>query len=161
VSVKKSIRQRILEAFKARLEAIHGQGFQTNAGHRVYLGVDAELSADEDLHSAEHDTAAIQISVGDDEPDHQMEHVQVKMPVVISAVSLATYREPWTAIEATLGDIKRAVELEDRTLGGLVPEEIERGVTSTRPREAGSEVVGLEITYDVLYTEAWGQPAER
>ncbi len=162
MSADPSIRQRILEVFKARLEAIvQGDEYQTNAGRRVFLGVNVVLADEEDLRFGSNDVAAIQISVGDDEPGHQMERIQVVMPVVISAVTLASYRTPWTAIEATLADIKRAIELEDRTLGGLVPSEIERGITRTRERTEGSEVVGVEIIYPVLYSEQWGQPEEQ
>jgi len=157
--VAKSIRQRIVETIETRLQAIHGDEFQTNAGHRVFLGVDAELSTEDDLDHPE-DSAAIQISVGDDEPDHHMERVQRTMPVVISSVALATYRKPWAAIEATLADIQRAMELEDRTLGGLVPSDIDEGLIRTRERESGSEVVGSEITYTVIYSHQWGQPDE-
>lgn len=158
MAVEKSIRQRILEAYLGRVQAIHGPGFQTNAGQRVYLGVDARLGEEDDLTDPS-DTAAIEISIGPiARPEHQMERLQVEMPVTFRAVALASYRQPWTAIEACCADIKRAVELEDRTLGGLVASDIERGDEQVMERERGSEVVGYEITYPTLYSEAWGHP---
>lgn len=158
MAVAKSIRQRILEALLARVQAIHGSGFQTNAGHRVYLGVDARLSEEDDM-QAEHDSASIEIRLGDiDPPDHQMERLQIELPVTFTVVARASYRQPWMAIESAAADVKRAIELEDRTLGGLVPSDIERGAEGSMPRERGSEVVGYEITYPVLYSEAWGYP---
>lgn len=158
MAVEKSIRQRIVEAFKARLEAIHGPDFQTNAGQRVYLGVDAEFDEENDLTDPS-DTAAIEMRIGEiPKPDHQMERIQFLMPIIVTLITVASYRQPWIAIEAARGDVTRAVMTDDRTLGGLVPSDIEIGEQREMPRERGSEVVGWEMTFEVLFSEAWGHP---
>jgi len=67
-------------------------------------------------------------------------------------------------VEDALADIKEAVEVEDRSLGGLLiggrnnPEGLQRGTTEPFERRSGSEVVGALITYACRYAEAWGQP---
>jgi hypothetical protein len=48
--------------------------------------------------------------------------------------------------------------LEDRTLGQLVPNRIERGSTRTLPREPGNGVVGAGVTYIATHLERWGNP---
>lgn len=145
-------RQAILEALRDRLEAITtANGFRTNAGQTVCLGETPALGPDDA-------TVAIAIVVGDDEPRFQGEHVFVSLPIGVQALAQADLDDPYLAIEAVLGDIKEAVELEDRTLGGLVPRSIDRGSTRTLEREPGSTTVGVELEYSAPYTEVWGAP---
>ena len=68
------------------------------------------------------------------------------------------HEHPWILIEAMLGDVKRAMELSDRTLGGLVQRQIERGATRILPRESGARTVGVMVPYVVPFTERWGAP---
>lgn len=147
-----SRRHAILAVFASRLAAIQvANGYQTDAGLAVYLGVAPELGeSDPD--------AAIAILAGDDVVKYQGENLAIDFPVILAAIAKADLAEPWAAIELLLDDIKRAVELPDRTLGKLVPRQILRGSTRTLPREPGSTTVGVGVTYVAPYVERWGAP---
>lgn len=150
-----SRRRRILEALKVRAEAIHGPGFETNAGHRVFLGYAPLLGPDDP-------DQAIAILPGDDEVDHSGARFGIVLPVEVFAIVKASLDEPWKLVEGVIADVKRAIETDDRTLGGLLPHDhaLSRGTTRTLEREPGTPFVGAAITYQVLYTEAWGEPEE-
>jgi len=145
-------RERILEAFVERCRAIETKdGFATDAGWNVSLGAITVLGPDD---------PDVQIAVAPDDDVVKKEGpgLGIQLPVDIWAVAKANLENPHLAIEAVLGDIKKAVELADRTLGGLVPQQIERGTTHVMPREPGSVIVGAAITYLVFYKEAFGDP---
>lgn len=147
-----SRRQLILEAIRTRLEAIQiDDGFQTNAGSQLFMGEAPTLGEDDP-------DVAIAIVVGDDNPSYQGEQTMLAMPVMVQAIAKADLDDPYVAAEAVLADIKKAVELADRTLDGLVRRQIQRGATRTLPREPGSTTVGIGITYVAPYTELWGTP---
>lgn len=147
-----SNRQELLSAFAARVGAIQKvDGFQTDAGLTVFLGETPALGADDPAE-------AIAIVVGDDEPRYQGEQILIRLPILLVALVKAELEEPWVAIEAILADLKTAVELPDRTLGGLVRRQIERGQTRTLPREMGSTTVAAALTYWCPYLEVWGTP---
>jgi hypothetical protein len=76
----------------------------------------------------------------------------------VAALAKADLDDPYLAVEAVLGDIKRAIELEDRSLGGLVDQRFERGRTRPFEREEGSTAVGVIVPYIVPYYESWGAP---
>lgn len=147
-----SRRRAILEAMQARLETIHtAAGFATEAGAAVFLNETPALGPDDP-------DVAIAMLVGDDTSTWQGLHVMLQLPIEIQALAKADTAAPWWAAEDVLADIKRAMEQVDRTLGGLVKRQIERGVTRTLAREAGSTTVGVSITYVAPYTERWGFP---
>ena len=148
-----SRRQRILDWFRTQLETItRANGFRTDAGAAIYLGGIPELGPDEP-------DVAIALTVEPDEPSVDLKHVVIRLPLEIHALAKGSMNEPWTAIEAVLSDIKEAIEQQDRTLGGLVLNRIERGQTQTIPRQAGSLTVGVTIGYIAPYKERWGNPA--
>lgn len=147
-----SRRRKILEAIKTRLGAIRvSSGFATDAGLMVFLNEAPALGPDDP-------STAIVILVGVDTPMWQGETMLLRLPLEIQAIAKADIDAPWLAVEDVLGDIKKAVELADRTLGGLVRRQIDRGPTQTLQREPGSEYVGLSILYTAPYKEAWGSP---
>jgi hypothetical protein len=147
-----SNRESILAALLARVGAIQiAAGFTSDAGLAVTLGESPLLGPDDP-------DVAIAILVNDDDPKYQGMQIMIRLPVSIQALANPNLADPWLAVEALLGDIKRAVELEDRTLGGLVKRQIERGPTRTVLREPGSTVVGAQVTYICPYTECWGNP---
>jgi hypothetical protein len=147
-----SKRQQVLEAVQTRQEAIRkADGFQTDAGETVYLGERPELGPDDP-------DAVIAIVVRDDQVKVQSGKVFVTLPIAICANAKADLEAPWVAIEALISDIKTAMELEDKTLDGLLSEPIGRGSTRTLDREAGSMTVGASVTYVLSYTEQWGRP---
>lgn len=141
-------RQRILEAFRDRLLTITSDDtFELRP--TLFLGETPKLGADDP------DTAIL-IVVQDTAPRFQGENVFENLPVEIQALAKADLDEPYVAVETILGRIIEAVELEDRTLGGLVPRMIEVGPTRTVPREEGSTTVGVAITYIAPYIRRWG-----
>ena len=147
-----SRRRLIVEALKARVEAIRvANGFETDAGVTVFLGETPPLGPDDP-------ETAIAIVVGDEDPQYQGANLFIRLPVAIQALARADLEQPWLAVEDLIGDIKRAVELEDRTLGGLVKRQIERGSVVALEREPGSTTVGAAVTFVCPYVEGWGTP---
>lgn len=147
-----SKRQRIVLALMTRLQAIRTvDGFETGAGSAVFYGETPSLGPDDP-------EVAIVVVPQEDESSYQGVKMFLKLPIQIQAIAKADVNTPYLAAEAVLTDIKRAVELTDRTLGGLVARQIERGPTVVLPREPGSETVGLGITYRAPYEEVWGAP---
>lgn len=151
-----SNRQSILDTLHTRLTAIQtAAGFETNAGSAVYFGETVQLGEDDP-------EVAIALVVGEDEPSYQGEQILINLPVFIQALAKATSAgrldTAYVAAEAVLGDIKRAIELSDRTLGGYVKRQIRRGTTRTIAREPGSTTVGVSIAYLCPYTEVFGDP---
>lgn len=147
-----SRRRLILEALLARLQVIEvANDYATDAGQHVYLGVTPALGIDDE-------DVAIALVVGDEEPRYQGVSLLIALPVEIQALAKADLDEPWVAVEDVIADIKRAVELEDRTLGGLVKRQIERGSVTTLERPDGGTTVGASVTYLCPYAENWGAP---
>jgi hypothetical protein len=147
-----TVRQHILEALKGRVEAIQVvDGFATDAGLSVFLGERPRLGPDDP-------EIAIAIVVFDDVVKSQGRKYFIALPVGICALARADLDAPWTSVEAILGDLKKAVELEDLTLGGLLRANFERGSTRTLDRESGTTTVGAMVTYELQYSETWGKP---
>lgn len=147
-----SRRELILAALLERIEAIRTtNGFNSDAGTRVFLGESPVLGPDDP-------DAAIAVVVGDDVTPYVGENVFVVLVVELQAVAKSNINHPWLAVEGLLADIKRAIEVEDRTLGKLLPNKLERGSSRTLPREPGSATVGASVTYIAKYPEAWGHP---
>lgn len=144
-------RQAILEELRLRVRTIAiANGFTTDAGGKVFLGEAPQLGEDDP------DQAIALVVEDDDVKDSGF--LYVTLPVAVQALAKADLNEPWLAIEAILGDVKRAIELADRTLGGLLKHDLVRGPTRTLSREPGSTTVGVAITYRCQYLEGWGTP---
>lgn len=153
-----SRRHQLLLEFGRRLEAIRvGEEidedavFETDAGANVWLGETPGFGENDP-------DVAIGIVPGDEEPTRNAENVIVELPVEIQAVANADLDEPWLAVEQVLADVKRALELEDRLMGGLLSEFMTRGATRTISRQDGSTAVGFGLTYVCVYREKWGHP---
>lgn len=147
-----SRRQLIILEFQTRMSAIkQSDGFQTNAGFAPYVGEYVVL----DEESPE---SAIAMVLRDDIPKRVGENVSLTLPIEFQAIAKSNINQPWMMVEALIADIKKAIELPDRFLGGLVKERFERGQTRPIPREPGGATVGASITYLVHYAEAWGAP---
>ncbi len=152
-------RIRILQAFINRLKEISvDNGYATDVGRTVLLGEVFSLGPN--------DGPAIALVAGEDEPQGGQglgggEGAAVSIEWTVSAIALISsdsdIEAPWLTIEHVIGDIKRAMELDDRTLGGLVGE-FSRGQVRPLEREEGSTVVGGAVDYTMLYFESWGQP---
>lgn len=148
-----STRQQILEACQTRLESVPTPAWY--AGYDavlVLLGEVTELGPDDP-------PAAISIVAGEDLLTRQGGKFLITLPIELQAVVRVDLEDPHAGAEWLLAAIKRAFELEDRTLGGLVTQNsIERLSTRVLPREAGMTTVGVGVTYTVLYEESWGAP---
>src|SRR5688572_28477953 len=145
-------RQLIIEALRDRLKVIEvANGFTTDAGRALFVGETPELGdTDPD--------AAIAMVIREDQITYQGVNLMVMLSISIQALVKVELDQPYLLIEAMLGDIKRAVELEDRTLGGLVKRQIQRSITRTMEREPGSTTAGVSILYVCPYTEVFGDP---
>jgi hypothetical protein len=152
MSTELTRRAAIIAAVVDRLEVIRRENnFRTDAGKAISVGKEATLGEGDDA-------PALSILIPEDEVRWHGEHVGVMMPLEFVATIRVEVVDGWMELEALLGDIKEAFELEDRTLGGLVPQKFERGTTRTYEREAGSDVMGIVLTYNVPYPEMWGHP---
>ena len=146
-----STRESVIGAVVDRLEMILiSGGFATDAGVHVFTGETPTFGPDDS-------TAAIALVVGSDDPGHQGENVAYTLPLdvqVIAPVGVGAL----LAIEATIADVKRAIET-DRDLGGLLPHRgLERGPTRQLPREEGSDFIGAAVEYRAYIVEQWGNP---
>lgn len=145
-------RTEILSAIVTRLQAIRiADGFDTDAGDVVSLGEPQQLGEDDP-------EAAIVVAFGEDGSGKAGPAYLVTAPLLIHAVAKASLEGAWEAIELILGDIKRAIELEDRRLGGILTGDMVRGSASPFPREPGSLTVGVTLTYSLQWKEGWGLP---
>jgi hypothetical protein len=151
-STEPTRRQRILAAMLERVEQIRTEnGFNTEVGWKVFLGETPILGPSDP-------EAALAIVIREDAVLFQAENLRIDLFLEFQALARADINHPWVMVEQVLADIKRAIELPDRTLGRLVPNRITRGSVRTLPREPGSTVVGVGVTYTAPYLEAWGNP---
>lgn len=151
-----SIRKRILVTLVTRLQAIsQANGFSTDAGLQLFVGVLPKLGPDDP-------EAAIAVLPGTMTPTFEAEHVVGEWPVEIIAVANASANRnaPFLIVEDVLADIHRAVELPDRTLGGLVRKigGMEVGEATPYGREAASEVVAVSQAYRFQVQRVYGHP---
>lgn len=151
-------RQRILEAIKGRLEAIcRSNGYETDLGANVLLGEFPTFGPDDP-------EQVIAILIGEDQIGEHLSNIPITLPINIAAIVKPDVAEPWVKVEQAICDIKRAVELTDRSLGGLLiggrnnAEGLFRGTTETLERRSGSDAIGAQVTYGAKYVEAWGHP---
>lgn len=144
-------RRRILEALMARLEVILvSRGFATDVGQQVIVGEIPQLGpSDPD--------AIVAIMVGE-QPGNLGLNVFTQLPYEVLAIAKADLDKAWLTVEDVIGDVKRAIELEDRTLDGLVLDQLSRGPVKSLPREPGSTTIGASITYLADFKEGWGAP---
>lgn len=153
-----SIRERILAAFKERLEAIEEPEFRTNLGRKVLLGELPRFGPDDPKQ-------VIAILPREDQiGEFQSGKIPIVWPIDIAVLVAPDVARPWAIVEAGLVDVKVAMESGDPMLDGLLkggknnPGGLLRGSTETFPRQSGSEVVGALITYAAPYWETWGDP---
>lgn len=148
------LRRRALEAIVARLQDIQtANGYLTNAGSVVYLGGSPGLGKDDP-------DVALAVVILDDEVTYVGENIRVNLPIEIQALAKAELDNPYIASESVLADVKTAVELEDRRLGGLLRDRMKRGSTRTLEREPGSLDVGVSVLYTLPMVEKWGDPTD-
>lgn len=142
----------ILERLGALVAVItKANGFDSDAGQAVYIGAAPELGpADPDY------VIAI---VPRDEIATEDGRISNVFPVEVQAIGKATAADAWINLELLLGDVKAAIELDDRTLGSILKGVMRRGPTRTIEREPGATTIGTAITYTCPYLDEWGNPS--
>ncbi len=126
-------------------------GYDSDAGLKVYIGAAPELGpSDPDY--------AIAIVPGD-ELATEDGRISNTFPVEVQAIGKAAAAEAWINLELLLGDLKHAIELEDRTLGSVLKGVMTRGATRTLERPAGSLTIGVGLVYVCPYVDEWGNPS--
>jgi len=144
-----TIRQGIgAEAVERIATILTANDFETDAGANVFIGSTPELGKDDP-------DDAIAVVFGDDSVTHQQQKTYLTLPIEIQAVVKVGPSNAWLRLEAILGDIKRAMETADRRIAGYP---MRRGTTRTLEREPGSTTAGVGVTYEMDYSEPWGQP---
>jgi hypothetical protein len=149
-----------IKAIRDRLEQIStSNGYLTDAGALIFIGEAAVLEHME-TNGDEVPEIALAVMVGTDEViPAQGEKVVSILPVEVQALAKASLPEPQLTAEQIIHDVKKAVEQEDRTLGGLLLNRgLERGVTRVIDREPGGYHVGIGVMYRLALAEPWGQP---
>lgn len=151
-----SKRKKIIRAIRTRLEAIkrNAEGFATNAGAQIHVAFFPQLGPDDPY-------PCLAIATGTDSLGNQQAKIAITLPIEISVVAHVDIKggaDPLDVVEDGISDVKRAIELEDRTLGGLLPNKLQRGPVTAYEREPGSRLVGSVVTYVAFYTEDWGDP---
>ncbi len=149
-------RQAILEAIRDRLCSVKRPGYTTNIGREVFVGEKPELGPDDP-------EEAVAILIEDDRILWQQDKKHIELPFeVVAVVKVAAdkveRKQAWLRLESVLEDIKTALETDDRRMGGLLTDNLQSGGTRTLPRESGSEVISVGISYRAKYTESWGRP---
>lgn len=148
-----SKRQDILAELLTRLEQITtDNGFQTDAGNTVFIGLVPALGPDDPT------TALAVILDADANPGHQGENIVIRLPLKIHALIQVNTENPYERVEAILADIKKAIETDHNLSGILSPRGLERGVTQCAYREQGSEFGGGYVEYRLVFLEQWGNP---
>jgi len=142
----------ILQRLGALIGTIQkANGFDTDAGLAVYIGVAPELGpSDPDY--------AIAVVPGDELATEQG-RIDNTITVDVQAIGKATAADAWINLELLLGDIKAAIELEDRTLAGIFKGVMKRGPTRSLERQPGATTIGVGIFYSGTYVDEWGNPS--
>jgi hypothetical protein len=172
MSAPHSRREGAILALRDRLSKITiANGYSCDAGKVIWLGEIVVLGADDP-------DAQLGLIIGDDSQDDgdtpatsldctfpvEVEGIVRVLPSAASANGgpldpAAPLEPPVVAVERLIADIKRAVELEDRSLEGwATPTGLQRGPTRTIAREAGSEFAGCSVEYRITVEEHWGRP---
>lgn len=152
-----SKRQQIWLELLRRVERITPEnGFATDAGATVFLNETPDLGPDDPVN-------AVAIVSQPDEVTWQGGKLLVRWPIEAVALAKAvvngSWAQAWMEAEAVSADLKRALELDDRTFGRLlVNRGLERGSTRVIARDPGGTTVGAAVRYELVFEEIWGNP---
>lgn len=154
-----STRLQILNALKARLEVITiAAGYNTDAGANVLMGEMPTFGPDDP-------DCYLSILTPSDAPVWVGENVVSEITLRIAAICASKgateppSTSPSIALENLVEDVKRAVEVADRELGGLIRRPgLKRGQVRPFDREPGVDVVGAVLEWSGTVCEQWGTP---
>jgi len=150
-------RELVIVGLLGRLERItKDNGFSTDAGRQIFVNESPDLGPDDP-------TDAVALVSREDIVAWQAGKLLIRWPIEVQGLAkVVDPQEVWRAFleaEAVAADIKRAIELDDRTLGGLlVARGIERVSTRVIPRDPGGTTVGAAVSYVLVMEETWGNP---
>lgn len=147
-------RLRILYALRERLRVINqAAGYYTDVGRDVRLDRRDPDYEEAPLCHLYFETGEVSAA--------QNERTRIGQPVTIVAVAKLKSNEPEELGEFLLADIQRAIELDDRTLGGL----LSRAAEGLQPvafeismPDSGSDIVAAAISYAAPYIRTSGDP---
>lgn len=153
-----SRRADVIAEIKARLEGISiAGGFRTDAGATVLVNELPEFG--ETSVGGATPTSAIVLLVGTDERTWSGKAFMVRLPMaamgLVDTDSVST-GDAWRLAEDLAADIKQAIETDDRRLGSLLMEFLERGDTEILAREPGTSTMGVVVNYVAPFKEPWG-----
>lgn len=147
-----SRRELAIDAILERLRAIAvNDGYATDLGASVTVNEFPEFGPNDPRET-------LVLLVGDDELRSQGHWFLYTMPVSVLVLVDAESEDGWRTVERGIADVKRAMELDDHTLGGLVSGTFERGAVEVIPRQPGSSAIGAIVPYLMPMKEGWGAP---
>lgn len=149
-----SRREQIIDALIERAQVItQVDGFNTDAGKALVIGESRQLGPDDP------DSVLLLLIGNDDRATWQAGKVFYRIPFRFQVISKAGREDTWRDVERLLQDVKRAIELADLRLGGLLDHPgLERQPGRVLEREPGATDVGIELTYLASLQETWGSP---
>lgn len=153
-----SRRKDIVGEILARLQGISvAGGFRTDAGGTVLVNELPEFG--EVAPGGDTPAAVLVIMVGADERTWSGKAFMARLPMAVMGL-VDTDRvdtgDAWMLAEDLAADIKQAIETEDRRLGTLLMEFLERGDTELLAREPGTSTMGVVVNYVAPFKEPWG-----
>lgn len=147
-----SRRELAVDALLERVRAIAvNDGYNTDLGATVVVNEFPEFGPDDPRET-------LVLLVGDDELRSQGHWFLYTLPISILVLVDADVEDGWRTVERGIADVKRAVEQDDHTLGGLVSGTFERGAVEVLPRQPGSSAIGAVVPYLLPMKEGWGEP---
>lgn len=139
-----------IAAIETRLQAITVvNGYNTNAGNQVYLGVrgfDAEGQVFPVLSVASGAETVESVIIG---------LYRCTREIRISCY-VADISAPTVALEQVIEDVQRGMELAGEALGGVVHVLEYDGLERLEPREDGGSVSGVVVRYLMTYDRRYG-----
>lgn len=146
-----SIAKQILDALVARCQNITiANGYNTNAGQRVFLGRRSFMSR-------ESFPSVCVIRGTDSVKERTVERVKLLLPVTVEGLLAQDTTDVGSDEEELLADLKQAVLTTDIRLGGLAikTEYVGSGLLQ---RDDAATYIGVELTLEVTYIEFLGDP---
>jgi hypothetical protein len=148
----KTLRRQILEVILARVAEIRTEnGYATDAGQKVFAGKVVQLGPADPKE-------ALAVFIAAESPSFQRGNVLSALPIRIIALVETLGDAPALRLEDAIGDIKRAMETADRTLGGLIRDGLKRGDTQVFDLQPGGTTTAASVAYFAPYVDGWGQP---
>lgn len=152
------LEQFVLESRKRlqRIRTSTGENFATDAGDSVFLGAIPSLGPDDNREAI---AIGLSFERGKVIGDFISLTVILGIQALVYVPSELLLSDSFLRAMQILSDIRRAMETEDRTMGGLIEGHgLEYDIPSVVDRETGSQFVGVQMDYRAGIKECWGNP---